>query len=555
MSKTKRMNAAHQCLALALGLLLSGGLHAASGPLLSQQQIRQAPEHAVSPSPAGTSLAPSTALEYAQDVAVDIDSHRHGRWLQEGEQAVWRLMLRSEEARSLSVTLDDMQLPASAALRLYDGDGLLWHGPHDAAELQRHPQFWSAIVPGERLLLELSVPLLARDDTHLAIRAVQHGFHDIRRGFKSGSCNIDTACPAADAWTDAVRAAAMITIANRRICSAVLLNNSRQNGDPLLLTARHCGVGQDDLPASSVRVYWNYETSGCGSSPDGSLSQNQLGSTLLAEGAAADFSLLRLDRTPPAFYQVYYAGWDATGLAPTSGVSVHHPSGDEKRISFFDTPARARTANVDGQPVESWEVRWRRGITESGSSGGGLWNSDHRVIGQLSGGNSSCDNPDGADVYGRLDVAWEESPRLDGQLKAWLDPDNTGVRRLDGRDSSGGGLNANADSFSALPADSQELRLDVLANDGGSQPLRLTGALADSGQVRVENGHLVYRFAPGVQHDTLSYQVVDRWGNVASVAVSVSREGLVQGMAQQRGGALAPWLLLLLAGVRCRRRG
>ncbi len=552
MSKSTRTPAAPRRLILALGLLLSSGLQAASGPLLSQQQLRQTPEHQVSAPPASMALAPSTALEYAREVAVALHSDHDGRWQQEGDQAVWRLILRSEDALSLSVTLDAMQLPAGAALRLYDGDGLLWHGPHGAIELQRHSRYYSAVVPGERLLLELSVPWLARASTALAIRSVQHGFRDIRPGFKSGSCNIDTACSAADAWTDAVRATAMITIANRRICSAVLLNNSRQNGDPLLLTARHCGVGQDELPASSVRVYWNYESSRCGGSPDGSLSQNQSGSTLLAEGAAADFSLLRLDQTPPAFYQVYYAGWDASGLAPTSGVSVHHPSGDEKRISFFDTPARARTANVDGEPVESWEVRWSRGITEAGSSGGGLWNSDHRVIGQLSGGNSSCENPDGTDVYGRLDVAWQESSRPDGQLKAWLDPDNSGIRRLDGRDSAGGGLNANADSYSGLPADSQELRLDVLANDGGALPLQLIGAAADSGQIRIEEGRLVYRFAPAAQRDVLSYEVVDRWGNVQSATVSVSRADPVA--LPERGGALAPWLLLLLLGARCIRR-
>ena len=47
--------------------------------------------------------------------------------LAELPDAVWRLLLRSEDARSLSVTLGDLRLPAGAQLRLYDGEGLLPH--------------------------------------------------------------------------------------------------------------------------------------------------------------------------------------------------------------------------------------------------------------------------------------------------------------------------------------------------------------------------------------------------------------------------------------------
>lgn len=518
---------------------------AASGPLLSQLSVSLTPVVSVPrPLPPASQLpARSTALDYATSASVALSTQTHGRWSQSGGKAFWRVILHSENARNLSLTLGEFSLPASATVRLYDGEGYLWQGPYSAATLQRRSRFWTPVVPGDKVLLELSVAQAEQSLSALRVVQLHHGYRSLDTRSKSGSCNVDVACPEADAWSDAVRASARITIGGRRLCSAVLLNNTRQDGDPLLLTADHCGIGEDeDLSADSLVVYWNYQSSQCGGDPDGSLRQNQTGSTLLARGPSADFSLVRLDQTAPLHYQVYYAGWDASGISPSSGVSVHHPSGDEKRISVFRQRANPRVANVDGARVQTWEVFWSRGITEAGSSGSGLWDSAHRVVGQLSGGNSSCSNQDSSDVYGRLDVAWQESNTISGQLKAWLDPDNTNQIRLDGLDSSNDSLNANPDVFTRLPEDRRQLRLDVLANDAGARPLRLISASARHGQVRVENTHLVYDFASLQPTDQISYQIVDRWGDTATSRVDLEQDFKA---LDTRGGALGWWCLLL----------
>jgi hypothetical protein len=63
-------------------------------------------------------------------------------------------------------------------------------------------------------------------------------------------------------------------------------------------------------------------------------------------------------------------------------------------------------------------VNWSRGITQEGSSGGALFTSNNQqVIGQLLGGTSSCTNPGGWDVFGRLDLAYTA-----GGLAQWLSP-------------------------------------------------------------------------------------------------------------------------------------
>ena len=348
-----------------------------------------------------------------------------------------------------------------------------------------------------------------------------------------------------------MRATARITIGGKTLCSAVLLNNTAQDGTPLLLTAKHCGIGENaESPASSVVVYWNYETSQCGGSADGNLRQNQSGGQLLADNARSDFSLVQLDQVPAANYQVYYAGWDARAIASPSGVGVHHPSGDEKRISFYDTLAQPRAANVDGATVDSWQVRWDRGITESGSSGSGLFNGNHQVIGQLSGGNSSCAQTKGADVYGRFDISWNGDSQPQLQLQTWLDPIDSGVTTLAGLDSRNATVKAFSDEYTAVPADSQALQLDVLSNDAGALPLRLISASSDHGLVHIQGQHLFYEFADGADQAQLQYQIINRWGETDSATVQIKR--LSAPKAAPRGGSLDFLLLAItmLAALR-----
>lgn len=138
--------------------------------------------------------------------------------------------------------------------------------------------------------------------------------------------------------------------------------------------------------------------------------------------AASDVSLLQLDRAPPASFNAFYSGFNASPAAlPLSGASIHHPGGDEKRTSLFSQTAGRERARIQGiRTVDAFRVRWAQGITEPGSSGGGLWNERRQLVGVLSGGSTSCANPGGIDYFGRLDAAWNSG------LSRFLDAGNTG---------------------------------------------------------------------------------------------------------------------------------
>jgi len=63
-----------------------------------------------------------------------------------------------------------------------------------------------------------------------------------------------------------------------------------------------------------------------------------------------------------------------------------------------------------------------------------MFDQNHRIIGQLHGGCSDCNDeiiglnhfgPNESDYYGRLAIAWNSSTNPKRRLKDWLDPFNT----------------------------------------------------------------------------------------------------------------------------------
>ena len=369
---------------------------------------------------------------------VDYDTDRHGTWEYLADDSrIWRLLLHSPDARSLNFAFSHFVLPAGAQLHLRNPETGYTEGPFDSRDNSPHGEFWSPVVLGDLAVVELFVPAKAEFEPELALMKVNHGYRIFGASAppedEQGSCNIDVVCPEGDPWRQEIRSEGVYSISGWFMCSGQMMNMVSEEFRHYFLTANHCGIstGNDQ----SVVVYWNFESPSCGMLSGGSLADNQSGSTWRSGNSFSDFTLIELDDDPDPAWQVAYSGFDATGDVPSSCVAIHHPGTDEKAISFNDDAliSESYLGNLPNNHSH-WQVNdWEVGTTEPGSSGSGIWDPNHRLIGQLHGGYASCTSIT-PDWYGQFSESWDRGSSASSRIKDWLDPYNTGIRTVDTAD-------------------------------------------------------------------------------------------------------------------------
>lgn len=328
-----------------------------------------------------------------------------------------RMRISSPGARSLNLTFRHFALSEGAGLWFYSLDGGQIAGPFRTGDA-KDGQLWTPVLLGDELVAELLVP--AGGWAEVELGTVNHGF----RAFgdlpiQQSACNIDVVCPEGDPYRDQIRAVGRYSLNGVLICTGTLLNNTALDRKPYFLTADHCNVTAANAP--SMVVYWNFQSPTCGALSGGSLADNQAGATLVARSLSSDFALLLLDEEPADDFDVYYAGWDATGAIPQKVVAIHHPSLDEKAISIDNDPLVSEDIGSGGQT--HWKVRdWDQGSTEGGSSGACIFDqTSKRCVGTLTGGLASCSN-NLEDYFGKMSRHWLGGGTDATRLSNWLDP-------------------------------------------------------------------------------------------------------------------------------------
>jgi len=281
------------------------------------------------------------------------------------------------------------------------------------------------------------VPANQENTNNFIIAQVNHAFEDIlkydeRRPLDkiAGACNVDINCDLGDDWNDVKDAVCRIIVNGTEICTGTLLNNTGENEIPYILSAGHC---YDKLEYAQTSVYtFNYESPYC-APLDGDPSHSVSGAVMKAQFDSLDFALTELSLIPPPEYHPFYSGWDRRGLLPDSSTSIHHPQGDIKKIAFDSDPAEFSDFNSHYTKMGFLEIlRWEEGVTENGSSGGPLFNTEKNLIGTLTGGVATCSNPV-RDYFSQFKMAWDYKADSSHQLQYWLDPVKSGQVKLNGR--------------------------------------------------------------------------------------------------------------------------
>lgn len=369
------------------------------------------------------------------------------------DTTIWQLHLHIPEANKLGVVFSEFELPKNGKLFLYDETGknhigaLTAKNNHYSGILSVRP------IPATTITIEYFAPNVSRENLpSIVIEEIIYIVNSlefdqkIEQKRQATNCFVSVNCPEGANWQKQKRGVARILLREGTqwfYCTGTLINNTREDGDPLFLTADHCGENSSDDDMLVWQFLFNYEYPACTQSAIPPDERHVItGSTFLSKGSltgGSDFRLLRLSQRPPTSWNTFYNGWSRDTSNPLSGVGIHHPNGNPKKISTYTSPL-FRATYPDGMVGGAWRVIWARtdsghSVTEVGSSGSPLFNSEGLIVGTLSGGASSCASLNLPDYYGKFYRHWSANGNLPSQqLQPWLDPDNTNTMTLYGYD-------------------------------------------------------------------------------------------------------------------------
>ena len=411
-------------------------------------------------------------------VTLNIDST--GIWTSLSDtQKIWQQTVTASGAEGLIVSYKDFYIPEGGRLFIYNGDKSQVLGAYTHATNKEGGKFATEIIHGDSFTLEYVTSEKSQEKPRIELLDVGYVYDissllrsstdiNINYGVKSNACIPNINCyPENNKWKDNKRGVVLQLVKKETdrgpawyACTGSLVNNTKEAGEPYILTAAHCLIG--DSPSSmqgsydASVFYFNYEEPSCSNGvSQPSLSQTMVGSTIKAFiplKAGSDAALLLLNSRIPDSYQVYFNGWDYRNKVPSDGAVIHHPNRDVKKIAKYEPDGANPAVNIATITVEGvtcassahFKVIYNgEGVTQSGSSGAPLFNEDGLIVGTLTAGGSSCDEPKKADYYGRFYMHWdkyqsdESNPPQTRNLKTYLDPDGVSSGYLGGFDPNG----------------------------------------------------------------------------------------------------------------------
>ena len=399
---------------------------------------------------------------YGKGTDVSIDIKTAGRLeVQPDGSKLWLLRINSPSAFGMQFYFSKFKLPFGATLYFYNEEKTMVLGAftsdNNNPDATKEIQFGTQWITGKTIFIEYYEPFYAEFEGELVLNDIIHIFRDVF--FKSGPfasgnigpCHKNVACPEGAGWEKEIKAVALILYydSSNKLsaqCTGTLINNTENDGRPYFLTASHCLRVPANNPKHDYSTWlflFNHQSVTCNS--DGSevgvnTTQSVYGSQLLANedylNPVSDYALLELNTSEHVLsgYGVCYAGWDRSGFPGNPPfVGLHHPRGDIKKISIENNPvlSTALSSTVANSNANAWQVSdWDVGVTDNGSSGSPLFNSNHRIIGQLCCGFSKCvgSNSDNGqpDWYGKFSSSWNF-----GGFSYWLNPFSKAVYSLD----------------------------------------------------------------------------------------------------------------------------
>lgn len=291
-------------------------------------------------------------------------------------------------------------------------------------------------------------------------------------GFRTSlSCNRNAVCE--PDWCNQRRSTVLMTNGGTVIGSGVLVNNTKNDFTPYVLTSFRLidsdndGVISESEKNNLLHSYFvfNYFSPDCGTTniPLHGINDYVIGATFITgekcnNADKRGYALLRLNQPIPSEFGAYYSGWNlqtvVSGAPPNKrpaasygGAGIHYPHGDVKKISFYDNNnlgyGKVYEVNTDDCP--HWTAKWNKNGTGfpmksnvefEFPTGSPLFNGNKQLIGIHFenvdyDSDKMCKNKPPSSYYEALHIIWQKSTPY-GTLKQYLDPTSTNVTNYPG---------------------------------------------------------------------------------------------------------------------------
>lgn len=385
-------------------------------------------------------------LPEAQLYVLDISSDTIGVWnSNKTNEKNWRVSINIPEAKAFFVSFDQFYLPQGSKLYAFNQND-----PKSAVVFTYNDNLKGGAyslegLSGDNVTLEYVAPTEVKAFPKLHLRDVGYKYIDNQgnqlSGFDSDNnfCMINVNCPEGNLWEAQKKGVLQLRMrkSNGRtyLCSASIVNNTAEDKTPYVLTAEHCFEDMNKEQIEQTEFFFDYESPFCEETALPVYKYHK-GSELLILNpvkGGSDGALLRLSEKIPEEWDVYFNGWDRENVGDniTNGATIHHPLGDVKKITFYDTPLASTSWNNTVRGTH-WLVYNSLGATDGGSSGAPLFSQDGLIVGTLTGGDGNCQQPNYPDSYGKFWYHWDQHSDADKHMSKYLDPLGTNKVKISG---------------------------------------------------------------------------------------------------------------------------
>lgn len=421
---------------------------------------------------------------------LDIKMDTIGTWSTlSTDENIWKLTIEVPDAKAFFISFDEFYLPKGSQLYVYKEGETKESFSFINEDNPKGGAYSIEDLIGENVVLEYVAAENITEKPRLHISNLGYKYLDDQDQIyqpdyfnnKSNACMTNTICPKAAEWDAQKRGVVRLRIVygtHTELCSGTLINNVKNDKKPYVLTAEHCfeKVPVRDMPsvAANTEFFFEYESPTCETTTR-PIYKYHKGSSLLVRNPIAggsDAVLLELSEPIPDYWNVYFNGWDRenNGSNITSGSVIHHPLGDVKKITFYNSKLVSTTwPNIVGNPSNShWLVVYSDGVTNGGSSGSPIFNQNGLVVGTLTGGYSECEKPNEPDYFGKLWYHFDQGSDPSWHMNTYLDPDNTDAIKIAGLENNENAVkNLIIGDIQKSIAINNQATVEILSGNGG----------------------------------------------------------------------------------------